>query len=494
MLPLIRAAKKKAAQEIAIYSNGNQYTYDQLLKDSGSLAVHILGKSKDLADERIAFMVDPGYEYVVSQWAIWRAGGIAVPVCISYPLPSIQYVMEDTGAKKIICDKKYRHFFTDLHDLGLEYIDKDIIYSLPSSPKKLPAIKPRRGAMILYTSGTTNLPKGVLTTHTNIQAQVTCLLKAWKWSSNDHILCVLPLHHIHGIINIVTCALWIGAKVEFLPAFEARKVFDLFVQGSINIFMAVPTIYYKLIQYWESLSSDGQYEITSALSKFRLMVSGSAALPITTLEKWKEISHHILLERYGMTEIGMAISNPYDGERKPGYIGKPLPGVKIRLMDENNNLIKGKKPGEIQIKGKNVFKEYWAKPEATVNAFTDDGWFKSGDIAIKEKGYFKILGRESIDIIKSGGYKISTLEIEDVLRKHIHIKDCSVIGIPDVEWGEKMAAVLIADEGLNTDGLNAWIKTILPGYKIPRLYKIIGDLPRNAMGKVIKNDLKKLFI
>ena len=493
MLPLIRAAKK-AIHNIAIYSDGNQYTYDQLLKDSTSVALYLLDKTNDLAEERVAFMVDPGYEYVVCQWAIWRAGGITVPICISYPLPSIKYVLEDTGAKKIICSKKYKHFFSEINDPTLVCIDAEAMLTIPHSSGKLPVIKPHRAAMILYTSGTTNLPKGVVTTHANIAAQVTCLIKAWKWSSHDHILCVLPLHHVHGIINVVTSALWSGAKVEFLPAFDAKVVFDLFVKGHINVFMAVPTIYYKLISHWESLASEKQTEITSALPKFRLMVSGSAALPITTLEKWKEISHHILLERYGMTEIGMAISNPYDGERRPGYIGKPLPGVKIRLADEYNNLIKGKKPGEIQIKGKNVFKEYWAKPDATAKAFTDDGWFKSGDIAIKEKGYYKILGRDSIDIIKSGGYKISALEVEDVLRKYHLINDCSVIGIPDQEWGEKIAVALIADEKINLDELNSWIRTILPGYKIPRLYKIVDDLPRNAMGKVTKNDLKKLFI
>lgn len=493
MLSLIRAANK-AAHKMAIYSEGNPFTYEQLLNDSKSLASFLLGSSKDLAEERIAFMVDPGYEYVVSQWAIWRAGGIAVPICISYPLPSIKYVLEDTGAKKIICDIKYKAFFTELTDLKLECIISGSIRTAPPLSKRLPSIRPHRAAMILYTSGTTNLPKGVVTTHANIEAQVTCLIKAWKWSADDHILCVLPLHHVHGIINVVTCALWSGAKVEFLPSFDAKVMFDMFVKGNINVFMAVPTIYYKLITYWESLPATKQSEITSALSKFRLMVSGSAALPITTLEKWKEISHHILLERYGMTEIGMAISNPYEGERKPGYIGRALPGVKIRLTDENNNLVKGKKPGEIQIKGKNVFKEYWAKPEATAKAFTDDGWFKSGDIAVKENGYFKILGRDSIDIIKSGGYKISALEIEDVLRKNPLIKDCSVIGIPDEEWGEKIAAVLLAADNLNLDELSIWVRSMLPGYKIPRLYKIVDELPRNAMGKVTKNDLKKLFI
>jgi malonyl-CoA/methylmalonyl-CoA synthetase len=348
--------------------------------------------------------------------------------------------------------------------------------------------------MILYTSGTTNLPKGVVTTHENIEAQISTLVKSWHWSAQDHILCVLPLHHVHGIINVISCALWSGATVEFLPSYSAEGVFSAFQKGEINVFMAVPTIYFKLIAYWESLPIDQQKQISETLSKFRLMVSGSAALPVSVMEKWKNISSHTLLERYGMTEIGMGISNPYNEERKAGYIGKPLSGVKVRLVDENNQVVKRGQAGEIQIKGKNVFLEYWNKPEATQKTFTDDGWFKTGDIAVVEKGYYRILGRDSIDIIKSGGYKISALEIEEILRTHPIINDCSVVGIPNEEWGELVAAVLIVnDNGLDLKELNTWMREKMPAYKTPRQYKIIEELPRNAMGKVTKNDLKKFF-
>jgi len=191
------------------------------------------------------------------------------------------------------------------------------------------------------------------------------------------------------------------------------------------------------------------------------MVSGSAALPITVLEEWKQISGHILLERYGMTEMGMAISNPYQGERRPGYIGQPLPGVQVRLADEKSNPVAEGIPGEIQIKGPNVFIEYWNKPKETVESFTSDGWFKTGDISLYENGSYKFLGRNSIDIIKSGGYKISALEIEEVLRSHPNIKD--------------------------------WLRDKLPGYKSPGKYIIQDQLPRNVMGKVTKNELKKYF-
>lgn len=224
------------------------------------------------------------------------------------------------------------------------------------------------------------------------------------------------------------------------------------------------------------------------------MVSGSAALPVTVLEEWKKISSHILLERYGMTEMGMAISNPYLGERKPGYIGQALDGVEIRLCDEDDQLVDEGAQGEIQIKGANIFKEYWNKPKETADSFTADGWFKSGDISVFENGSYKILGRNSVDIIKSGGYKISALEIEEVLRTHPQIKDCGVIGIPDVEWGEIIGASLVLNSNeFSINQLKEWIKEKLPGYKTPKRYVIQNDLPRNVMGKVTKNEIKKLF-
>ena len=257
--------------------------------------------------------------------------------------------------------------------------------------------------------------------------------------------------------------------------------------------MAVPTIYFKLIAHIDPLSITDKKQLLALFKTFRLMVSGSAALPVSVMEKWETISGHRLLERFGMTEIGMGISNPYDGERRAGYIGKPLSGVKVRLVDENNNVVKRGQPGEIQIKGKNVFLEYWGKPEATQKTFTEDGWFKTGDIAVVERGYYRILGRDSIDIIKSGGYKISALEIEEILRTHPSVSDCSVIGVPNEEWGELVAAVLIVKEEIDTALLDSWLRQKMPAYKTPRQYKVIEELPRNAMGKVTKNDLKKLF-
>ncbi len=484
----------KHTNNIAVMDSHGKYTYAELLKESALFASLLLNDEKNLREQRVAFMVNPGFDYVKIQWAIWRAGGIAVPLCLAHPLPSLQYVLEDTGAAVIIVSPQYEAILKNpAKEKNIRFIvlNDDNIFK----EKELPIITPVRRAMILYTSGTTNLPKGVVTTHANLEAQITTLVSAWQWSSTDKIICILPLHHVHGIVNVICCALWSGASCSFIPEFDAAAIFSIFKKGAINLFMAVPTIYFKLITYFESLPLDEQTELTASMKKFRLMVSGSAALPVTVMEKWKTISGHILLERYGMTEMGMAISNPYDGERKAGYVGLPLPDVQIRLTDENNNDVAANEPGEILVKGKNVFHEYWNKPEATKKEFTNDGWFKTGDVAIIEDGYYRIMGRNSVDIIKSGGYKVSALEIEEVLRTHPAIKDCAVVGLENEEWGELVAAALVANknETIDTAALNVWIRERMPAYRVPRKYIVIKELPRNAMGKVTKNDVKKLF-
>jgi malonyl-CoA/methylmalonyl-CoA synthetase len=491
MIKLLQNAEK-FKERVAIRSNGESYTYERLLIEARRIATQLLDGEKDLNEARVAFLIQPGFDYVSTQWGIWLAGGIAVPLCVKHPLPSIEYVIKDTAASIIVLEEEFDSLLTPLKSIpGLQFISTKHFAGISGD---LPDIEPSRRAMILYTSGTTGSPKGVVSTHLNIETQIATLTTSWEWSQEDHILNVLPLHHVHGIINALSCALWSGACCAFLTKFNPKDIFDIFCKKEVNLFMAVPTIYYKLIAYWMELPEAAQEKISSALKGFRLMVSGSAALPISVLEKWKLISGHTLLERYGMTEMGMAISNPYQGERKPGYIGQALPQVTVRLVDENNDLVNPGKAGEIHVKGPNVFKEYWNKPKATTDTFTSDGWFKTGDIAVFENGSYKILGRNSVDIIKSGGYKISALEIEEILRMHPKIKDCGVVGIPDEEWGEIIGASLILSEDkIDTKGLNDWLKEKLPGYKIPRKFIFQNDLPRNVMGKVTKNELKKLF-
>lgn len=490
MLELVKRAHT-SLDRIAIRDPKGAFSYKGLLSASEQLAHQLLRGKSSLEEARIGFMVRPGFTYVKTQWAIWRAGGIAVPICVSYPAPSIQYVLEDSQVSQIIAEEEFLDILNPLSEQTGIPILRETIQTEPSG--NLPEVAVSGRAMILYTSGTTGKPKGVVSTHAAIQAQISTLVEAWGWEADDHILNILPLHHVHGIINVLSCALWSGACCEFLPKFDMEQVFEVFKKGDVNLFMAVPTIYYKLITYWDQLSLENQQEISSKLSKFRLMVSGSAALPVSTLEKWKQISGHTLLERYGMTEMGMAVSNPYKGERSPGHIGQALPGVIIRLVNETNELVEEGQSGEIQVKGPNVFHEYWNKPEATQATFTEDGWFKTGDIAAFENGAYRILGRNSVDIIKSGGYKISALEIEEILRKYPGIKDCGVVGIPDDEWGEVVGAGLVAEEEIDTQALTQWLKEKLPGYKLPRRFMMLEDLPRNVMGKVTKKALTAMF-
>lgn len=481
---------------IAISDNNQNYTYQQLLDASQKIAVTLLEDKKDLNEARIAFIVAPSFEYACIQWGIWRAGGIAVPLCVKYPFDAIKYVIEDVQAEAVVFSYGYRALIEPLfQDFELRRISIEaVMLSVEKEKLRLPQISLDRRGMIIYTSGTTGRPKGVVSTHKNIEAQIKSLVTSWEWTKEDHILNILPLHHVHGIINVLSCALWSGACCEFLEKFEAKKVFDVFCRQEVDLFMAVPTIYYRLIHYWKELTAADQQKITASFKDFRLMVSGSAALPISTLDEWEKISGHTLLERYGMTEMGMAISNPYRGNRKPGHIGVALAGVTIRIADENNHTVVDGISGEIQVKGSNVFKEYWGKPYETEGSFID-GWFKTGDIAVFEKGSYKILGRNSVDIIKSGGYKISALEIEEVLRRHPAIEDCAVVGIPDEEWGEIIGASLIMTRDQeNTTAIKEWLKDRLSGYKIPRKYLIQTDLPRNVMGKVTKKVLQKIFI
>jgi malonyl-CoA/methylmalonyl-CoA synthetase len=484
----------KYGERVAILDNQGSYTYRELLDASSRVAACLLGGLEDLCEARVAFLVPSGFQYVATQWGIWRAGGIAVPISVSYPLPEIEYVVDNSEAQVVVVHPDFKEKIQPV--VRSRNIRLLLTTDAISCKKRrlLLLVEPSRRAMIVYTSGTTSKPKGVVTTHKNIEAQVVTLVSAWGWTEDDHILHVLPLHHVHGIINALTCALWSGATCEMLPEFSAAEVWLRFMSGRITLFMAVPTIYEKLIAFWDSASLEEKKKMSESCSKLRLMVSGSAPLPVSTFNRWKSISGHMLLERYGMTEIGMALSNPLYGKRIPGYVGRPLPGVEIRLVDDDGKEVREGTPGEIQVRGPGVFLEYWKDPDATQKAFKD-GWFCTGDIALEENGVYRILGRKSVDIIKTGGYKVSALEVEDVLRAHPFIKECAVVGVRDAQWGERVCAAIVLKEGctLDLDSLRSWAKERLAVYKIPSRMLVLKELPRNAMGKVVKPDIVTLF-
>jgi malonyl-CoA/methylmalonyl-CoA synthetase len=491
-LPLIARAEVHSARTAVIDAEG-VFTYNRLLQASTCVASALLDGLDDLGEKRIPFLVTPGFPWVAVQWGIGRAGGVAVPLPLGSPTKELEYFIDDTQAAALVTDAAGGKILAPIaaaRGLRLLFWDE----ALAAKPQPLPEVEDDRRAMILYTSGTTSRPKGVVTTHRNMTAQITTLVHAWRWSADDRILLFLPLHHVHGIVNVVSCALWSGAVCEMLPRFDADTVWEHIASGSLTLFMAVPTIYVKLISAWEAASPQRRAILSQACARLRLMVSGSAALPVSTLNRWKEISGHTLLERYGMTEIGMALSNPLEGERVPGSVGTPLPGVEVQLVDEHGAAVAADAAGEIEVRGPSVFKEYWGKPQATQDAFRD-GWFRTGDVAVLENGRYRILGRMSIDILKTGGHKVSALEVEEQLREHPAIVECAVVGVPDSEWGERVAAAVVLREGesLDLESMRSWAKERLASHKIPSRLLIVDALPRNAMSKVTKPAIVDLF-
>ncbi len=352
---------------------------------------------------------------------------------------------------------------------------------------------PGDAALILHTSGTTGKPKGAVHTHGSLAAQVASLSEAWEWKEDDALPNVLPLHHTHGLVNVTLSALANGARVEMLAGFDAEATWRRLEEGDLSLFMAVPTVYAKLAAAFEAADAAARARRGEACRRLRLMVSGSAALPVPLFGRWEELSGHRLLERYGMTEIGMALGNPLRGERVPGTVGAPLPSVEVALVDEAGAGCADGAPGELRVKGPTLFREYHGRPEETARAIAD-GWFLTGDVAVREAGRFRVLGRASSDILKTGGYKVSALEIEDVLRLHPSVRDAAVVGLPDEEWGERVAAAVVTGGApLSLDSLRAFARERLAPYKLPTRLLVLEDLPRNAMGKVTKTAVKALF-
>lgn len=492
-LELIARAKLHG-EAIALRTSTASHSYDELLDRSSTIATVLLDGAGDLDEARVAYLLPAGFDHVSVQWGIWRAGGVAVPLSLSAAEPELEYTLRNSRPRTVLALRSNMNQVKSLCErLDLRLL---IVEEIGQTERgDLPNIDTNRRAMILYTSGTTSQPKGVVTTHANVQAQIETLVTAWRWQSGDCIPLFLPLHHVHGIINVMSCALWSGATIEPFPHFDINDVLDRVAAGAYTVFMAVPTIYVKLIQKLESLSSDDRSRFLNGFAQMRLMISGSAALPASVHEQWTSLTGQKLLERYGMTEIGMALSNPYDGERRPGSVGQPLPGVDLRLKSEQGELVTTEgESGEIQVRGKSVFLEYYERPDATAESF-EDGWFQTGDIAVYEAGYYRIMGRQSVDIIKSGGYKLSALEIEAVLLQHPAISECAVVGVPDDTWGESVAAAVVSIDGeaLSLESLQTWCDGQMSHYKIPKKLLIVEQLPRNAMGKLTKPAVKELF-
>ncbi len=504
-IPLVdRAVDFKS--NTAIVDRRGSHSYGHLLEASYRVAAGLLDGAPDLDEARVALMVTPGFDYVAAQWAAWRAGGVVLPLSLRDPAAELEYQVDDSRTSILVADAEYEGTLRPIAEA------RNVRFALVSDLLEsevgvTPAVDENRRAMIVYTSGTTSRPKGVVTTHDNIRAQIGSLVTAWDWSADDRILHTLPLHHVHGIVNALACALWVGATCEMLPAFDPDVAWRRLSSGEITLYMAVPTVYKALIKAWNEILPSERDARSKGVSGLRLMVSGSDKLEVATLEEWREISGHVLLERYGMTEIGMALSNPLHGEPISGTVGSPLPTVEVRVVEldldvlndtgehRHGAVVADGRPGELQVRGPSVFKEYWGKPDVTAAAFPEDGWFCTGDIVEENDGVYRILGRASQDFMISGGENVNLREVEQVVSTHPNVEACAVVGVPDEYWGKAVSAALVLEDGatMTRDELREWCRDRLAPHKLPQRVLVSESLPRTAIGKVIKPEVVKLF-
>lgn len=477
-------------QLMLVDANGS-YSRRDVRRAVQSLAQHIA----PFTGASIAIVCEPGIEWIAAAFAVWRTGNIAVPLLSTHPVAELRHPLTDANVSVILYSTSASQLVKDLIEndsiitvCTSELINGDVDVEVPLSARS------DDDALIIYTSGTTGKPKGAVHTHQSLLAMMSGMIDAWEWSSDDRTICVLPLNHVHGIVNVSLCALFVGGVLESPRSFDAQHVWNRFTSGDITVFMAVPTVYSRLTALWDAASPTEQEALSIAASRLRLMVSGSAALPVSTLEKWKSISSHTLLERYGMTETGMILSNKLTS-RVPGHVGWPMPDVDVRIVDDLLQDVERGMPGELLVRGPQLFSRYWNRPEATRDSFVD-GWFRTGDVGVIESGGYRLMGRSSVDILKTGGEKVSALEIEEVFRTHPAISDCAVVGVADVEWGQKVAmAYELAPGGSapTPDEFRTWGKGHLSVAKVPVLYLRVDSLPRNALGKVTKNAVTELF-
>ena len=457
-----------------------------------ALPYGVLGRRPPAAVPRgatVALLAEPGPELVASLFAIWRAGAIAVPISPLHPRAEIEHVIATAAPAALLATRALVPRLAEAAPgAPLQIIDEQ---PTATAAGPLAPVMPDGAddALMLFTSGTTGRPKGVRLSHHGLAASVRALEEAWQWRASDRLLHVLPLHHTHGVVVALLGALWAGAEVRFLP-FAAAAVWDAFAEASV--FMAVPTMYAKLMSAYREAPQEQQRRWSAAARGLRLATSGSAALPSALLEEFRAATGQTLLERYGMTEIGMALSNPYDGPRVPGAVGRELPGVTVDLVDDGGRLAAVGQPGELRVRSPQMFSGYHGDSEASRAGFDDEGRFRTGDIGTRDAdGVIRLLGRSSVDIIKSGGYKLSALEIESVLLEHPAVAEVAVVGAPDPVWGERVRAYVVprGPQPPTLDELQSFAGNRLAPYKLPRDLRILDALPRNAMGKVQKQRL-----
>ena len=472
---------------------GLNVTYRELDSETAKLANGLkeLGLSEG---DRVTVQVDKCIEMVYLYLACVRSNIIFHPLNPAYKEKELSYFLDDAKPSLFISNEET---ISSISDLSLEHSINHLFVLNNDGSGNFSDLSTLEDnfitvdcseddiAALLYSSGTTGKPKGIMLSHGNISSNAESLVKAWGFQESDCLLHALPIYHVHGLFVALGCVFMTGAKLKWLKSFDADVVLKSIPE--CTVMMGVPTYYTRLLKR-DLLDS----KLTEGI---RLFISGSAPLLEETFNEFNQRTNHQILERYGMTETNMNTSNPLKGNRKPGTVGLPLEDVQVRVVDEENNLLSQGEIGNLQIKGPNVFKGYWEMPEKTKEDFSKDGFFNTGDKGlIDEGGYVSIIGR-SKDMIISGGLNVYPKEIESLIDKIEGVLESAVIGLSDEDLGEKVVAVIVSEESKTLDEKKviSEIKDQLAGFKAPKEVKFIDQLPRNAMGKVQKNILRETF-
>lgn len=470
---------EKTPNKRCIVFNDTVFTYADVRARAACWANTLTERGLKMG-ERVALFLDNSPEFISAYLGTHWAGGTIVLINTAYRQVELNHILSDSQPRFIVTDAHSRPALDHLK-LKIENLE----FPAQASPHFSFSIFNSQFcdtvAFIAYTSGTTGKAKGAMLTHRNLAANVASVTEAWGWTANDHLLLTLPLFHVHGLGVGVHGTLWSGASLELHSHFDVKTVYVRLSSGDFSMFFGVPTMYGRLLS-----------EVTKHAERppaLRLYVSGSAALSAETMLAFEQAYGQRILERYGMTETVMNMTNPLNGERRPGTVGQPFPRQEGRVVHvRTRQPLPPDQDGEIEVRGAHVFRGYLNRPEATAECFTEDGWFKTGDLGrVSADGYFTITGRAK-ELIISGGFNIYPREIEEVLVQHPGVAEVAVLGRPDPDFGESVHAVVVkSDPTLTAEAVITFCKDNLASYKKPRYVTFVPALPRNALGKVQKH-------
>ncbi len=472
-------ARQPDPAAIAIVADGLTLTYGDLDLRVARASAWLRNRGLRPGD-RLALMAPRSLAFLDVFLGALATGVVVVPMNDRYTADEVRYLLADSAPALAILvdDLAPAHGAVPASELRSLLDDPRI---QPTTVETGPAASDT--AAILYTSGTTGRPKGAVILHENLQATLASLHVAWEWTADDVLVHALPLNHVHGLVVAQLGALWAGSRTIWLSRFEPALLWDAVAAHRATIFMGVPTFYTRL------LAAPGMPDLAS----IRLFTCGSAPLPAHVLQAFHERFGHVVLERYGMTEIGMALSNPYRGERRAGSVGLPLPGVDARITAPDGSVLDPGEIGEVRVRGPAVFAGYRNRPDATDEAI-GDGWMHTGDLGFRDHdGYFHLTGRAT-ELILVGGLNVYPREVESALLDHPAVADCAVTGLSDPDLGEIPVAAIVLREPASIPDLRAFARERVASYKVPRQLLIVGELPRNTMGKVLKAELRRLFV